>query len=269
MPRPQQTRRPSTDVAPPQCSCEMPKIFPAPKSWEFGTGAGTVRANFLAITSTSCDPTVSRMSPTFYNFLALSCTTSCDPTVSKRMSPMRVPPTMVAIRNPKKTATGTSSSDLCNPTYELRGVDNPDDKELAEHLDAEEALDAAAVVLRDALSNLCKAIAHLDTAEGLRCLRDALFSLFGATTVLVPDVEKDTLSAEDRLRDAFEDLRDAISLSATLRMAGCKDLSDPANMLSLSLTMTDTLDAGHRPRAADEGLVGAEEELGNLCNAMI
>ena len=125
---------------------------------------------------------------------------------------------MVAIRNPKKTATGTSSSDLCNPTYELRGVDNPDDNELAEHLDAEETLDAA-WVLRDALSNLCKAIAHLDTAEGLRCLRDALFNLFGATTVLVPEVEKDTLSAEDRLRDAFEDLRDAISLSAILRMA--------------------------------------------------
>ena len=51
---------------------------------------------------------------------------------------------------------------------------------------------------------------------------------------------------------------------------GGKDLSDPANMPSLSLTMTDTLDAdGHRPRAADEGLVGAEEELGNLCNAMM
>ena len=129
-------------------------------------------------------------------------------------------------------------------------------------------------------------MAHLDAAEGLRCLPYALFSLFGATTVvLLPEVEKDTLSAEDRLRDALEDLREAISLSATLRMGalmrmgaggrgpgagGGKDLSDPANMPSLSLTMTDTLDAdGHRPRAADEGLVGAEEELGNLCNAMM
>ena len=87
-------------------------------SLELAQAAGTVRANFLAITSTSCDPTVSRMSPTFYNFYnfpAISCT-RCDPTVSKRMSPMRVQPTMAAIRNPKKTATGTSSSELCNPT---------------------------------------------------------------------------------------------------------------------------------------------------------
>ena len=104
----------------------------------------------------------------------------------------------------------------------MRGVDNPDDKELAEHLDAEDTLDAA-WVLRDALSNLCKAMAHLDAAEGLRCLPYALFSLFGATTVvLLPEVEKDTLSAEDRLRDAFEDLRDAISLSATLKMGALR-----------------------------------------------
>ena len=155
----------------------------------------------------------------------------------------------------------------------MRGVDNPDDKGLAEHLDAEETLDAVEV-LRDALSNLCKAMAHLETLEAAEGLRDALLNLCrdATTAALLPVDGKDTLNADDRRRDALEDLRDAMSQSPPLRrmpLGACKDLRDPAKMASLSLTMTDTLDAGHRPRAADEGLVGAEEELGNLCNAMM
>ena len=117
-------------------------------------------------------------------------------------------------------------------------------------------------------------MAHLETLEAAEGLRDALLILCrDATTALLPVDGKDTLNADDRLRDAFEDLRDAMSQSPPLSrmpLGTCKDLRDPAKMASLSLTMTDTLDAGHRPRrAADEGLVGAEEELGNLCNAMM
>ena len=116
-------------------------------------------------------------------------------------------------------------------------------------------------------------MAYLETLEAAEGLRDALFILCrDATAALLPVDGKDTLNADDRLRDAFEDLRDAMSQSPPLSrmpLRTCKDLRDPAKMASLSLTMTDTLDAGHRPRAADEGLVGAEEELGNLCNAMM